>query len=175
MKLSLIFASALSLALAATACGGSSAGDGPPGPVSFAADPDSEGAVVFLRGRADGNRVHVDVLARGVANVHGTAFRVKWDPEALGFIEAQPSDAWSKQAVLLAKEALPGQLAVAWTEKGDAVGHDATSALVLGTLVFEAKSRKGTRLTFRTERSTVLDHQGKRVSVAWRAGSIPAR
>lgn len=171
MKLGLIFASALALA----ACGGSKAGDTPPGPVSFTAEPESDGAVVFLRGRTDGDRVFADVVARGMTDVHGTAFRVTWDPDALSFVEAQRSPAWSMRAVLLAKEAAPGTLAVAWSEKGEVTGHDASNGLVLGTLVFDAKSRKGTPIAFRTERSTLVNHEGKPHAVAWRAGSIPAR
>lgn len=162
-------------ALVLAGCGGSKAGDGPPGPVSFAAEPESDGAVVFLRGRTDGDRVFADVVARGIGDLHGTAFRVTWDPDALGFVEAQHAPAWSDKAVLLTKEASPGTLVVAWSEKGEVAGHDATSPLVLGTLVFDAKSRKGTRVAFRTDRSTVVDHEGKPQAVAWRAGSIPAR
>lgn len=175
MKLGLIFASALALAATLAACGGSKAGDPPPGPVSFAAEPESDGAVVFLRGRAEGDRVFADVVARGMTDVHGAAFRVTWDPDALAFVEAQRAPVWSSKAVLLAKEGEPGTLAVAWSEKGETAGHDASTPVILGTLVFDAKSRKGTRLAFRTERSTVVNHEGKPQTVAWRAGRIAAR
>lgn len=175
MKLGLIFVSALTLVATLSACGGSKAGDTPPGPVSFAAEPESDGAVVFLRGRTEGDRVFADVVARGMTDVHGTAFRVTWDPDALAFVEAQHSPAWSSKAVLLTKEAAPGTLAVAWSEKGETAGHDASSPLVLGTLVFDAKSRKGTPIAFRTGRSMVVNHEGKPQAVAWRAGSVSAR
>ena len=175
MKLGSIAASALVLVATLSGCGGSKANDTPPGPVSFAAEPESDGAVVFLRGRTEGDRVFADVVARGITDVHGAAFRVTWDPDALSFVEAQRSPAWSPKAVLLAKEGAPGTLAVAWTEKGEAMGHDASTPLVLGTLVFDAKSRKGTRIAFRTDRSTVVNHEGKTQAVAWRAGKIPAR
>ena len=176
MKRSRILVSALALAvaLAGAACGGSSADEAAP-PVSFAADPEAGGSAVFLRGRAERDRIFVDVLARGLADVHGTAFRVTWDPEALAFVEAQPSGTWSSKAVLLAKEPVAGQLAVAWTEKGESAGHDATLPIVLGTLVFDAKGRRGTALAFRAERSTVVDRLGRPAIVAWRAGSVRAR
>jgi hypothetical protein len=178
VKLSLAFASAvalaITLALGAAACDASSGGDRAQ-TLSFDAEPDSEGPVVFLRGRSEQERIHVDVVARGVSDVHGAAFRVTWDPEAIAFVEAQASGPWSSKAVLLAREPVPGQLAVAWSEKGEAAGHDASAPLVLGTLVFEAKSRKGTALAFRAARSTVVDHRGQPTRVAWRAGSIPAR
>ena len=174
MKLSLFSASALVVAVA-TGCSSSSSGD-MPGPLAFNSDPSSNaGAEVYLEGRTEGERVIVDVVAKGVKDVHGTALRVKWDPEALSLVEAAPSGAWSKQAVLLSKEALPGTLAIAWAEKGDGTGHDATEPLVLGTLTFDAKGRKGTPVSFRPERSAIMDHEGKTQAVAFRAGAVPAR
>ena len=174
MKLSILVALALGLGLGAAACNGASADDSSP-PVSFAADPEADGPVVFLRGRPERDRVYVDVLARGVTEVHGTAFRMSWDPEALAFVEARASETWSSSAILLAKEPIPGQLAVAWSEKGESAGHDASLPVLLGTLVFDAKGRRGTSLAFRAERSTVVDRRGSAAIVAWRAGSIPAR
>jgi hypothetical protein len=175
MKLSLFSASALVVAVA-TGCTSSSSGDNPLGPLAFNADPASNaGAEIYLEGRTEGERVIVDVVAKGVKDVHGTAIRVKWDPEALALVETTPGRNWSKQAVLLSKEALPGTLAIAWAEKGDGIGHDATEPLVLGTLTFDAKGRKGTPVSFRTERSAIVDHEGKTQSVAWRAGSVPSR
>jgi hypothetical protein len=175
MKLSLFSASALVVAVA-TGCSSSSSGDAPPGPLAFNAEPGSNaGAEVYLEGRTEGERVIVDVVAKGVKDVHGTAIRVKWDPDALALVEAAPSGAWSKQAVLLSKEALPGTLAIAWAEKGDGAGHDATEPLILGTLTFDAKGRKGTPVSFRPERSAIVDHEGKTQTVAWRAGAVPSR
>ena len=72
MKLSLVCAAAL--ALAAFGCGGSKAGDASNGPLTFGEDPSSDGgAVVFLRGRSEGDRVYVDVVARGVNDVQRCA------------------------------------------------------------------------------------------------------
>lgn len=177
MKLSLFSASALIIAAALTGCSESSSSEAPPGPLAFNAESSEtgDGAQVYLQGRTEGDRVIVDVVAKGVKDVHGTALRVKWDPDALSLASATPSDAWSKDAVLLSKEAMPGTLAIAWSEKGEAVGHDATEPLVLGTLTFDAKGRKGTAVSFRTERSAIVDHEGKTQSVAWRAGNVPAR
>ena len=106
MKLSLFSASALLVAVA-SGCSSSSTSDAP-GPLAFNSDPDSNAASeVYLEGRTEGDRVIVDVMAKGVKDVHGTAIRVKWDPDALSLVEATPSNLWSKQAVLLSKEALP--------------------------------------------------------------------
>jgi hypothetical protein len=174
MKLSLFSASALLVAVA-SGCSSSSSSDAP-GPLAFNADPDSNAASeVYLEGRAEGDRVIVDVIAKGVKDVHGTAIRVKWDPEALSLVEAAPSNLWTKQAVLLSKEALPGTLAIAWAEKGDGAGHDASEPIVLGTITFDSKGRKGTPVSFRPERSAIVDHEGKTQTVSWRAGAVPAR
>jgi len=173
MKLSLFSATALLV----LGCGGSSGSESKPGPVSFTPEPQpsDDGAAIYLVGRTEGDRVIVDVMAHGVSDLHGTAFRVKWDPDALALVDAQASSEWTKESVLLSKESLPGQLVVAWSEKGAGAGHDATQAIVLGTLVFDAKSRKGSAIAFRTDRSTALDHQGKTLAVAWRSGTVPAR
>lgn len=173
MKRALVFA--LGLAVSLAACGGSTTTEPAPGPVVFAPEQESDGAVVFLRGRTEGTRLVADVVAKGIADVHGAAFRVRWDPEALALVETRAADAWSKSAVLLAKEAAPGQLVVAWSEKGEAAGHDATSPLVLGTLVFETKGRKGTTIAFTRGRSTVVSREGKAIAAGWRAGSIADR
>lgn len=174
MKLGLFSATALVIAVT-TGCSSSSSSD-MPGPLAFTSDPGSNAAAeIYLEGRTEGDRVIVDVVAKGVKDVHGAAFRMKWDPDALALVEAAPSQTWSKQAVLLSKEALPGTLAIAWAEKGDGTGHDATEPLVLGTLTFDAKGRKGTAVSFRAERSAVVDQEGKTQSVAWRAGSVPPR
>lgn len=117
----------------------------------------------------------VDVVARGAPNMHGIAFRLGWDPEALAFVEARAGSAWSKNAVLIAKEGTPGQLAVAWSEKGEGVGIDAKTDLVIGALVFEVKGRKAATLSFRTERSALVDPKGTPMRVTWRGGTIPAR
>jgi hypothetical protein len=178
VKLSLFSASALLVVALTSGCSSSPSGENPPGPLVFNADLGSGGgggSEVFLEGRTEGERVILNIVAKGVKEVHGTAFRVKWDPEALGFVSAAPSDAWSTSAILVSKEALPGTLVVAWAEKGEAVGHDATEPLVLGTLTFDAKGRKGSAVSFRTERSEIVDHEGKSQTVSWRAGNVPAR
>ena len=156
---------------------GSRSSDGN-GPMGFAADPPADGATVFLRGRtadaSTANRVVVDVVARGAADLHGAAFRVTWDPDALAFVEAASGPPWSKQVLAIAKEGSPGQLAVAWTEKGE-TGIDASGETVIGTLTFDIRGRKGTTLGFKTERSQLVDKRGARVDAKWSGGTIAAR
>ncbi len=175
MKLSLIAAALLASTLALAGCS-SSKDEGPPGPITFNAEGDADGPVVFLRGKPEGERLVVDVVARNASNVHGIAFRMTWDPEALAFASATPGGAWSKSAIVLAKEGTPGQLAVAWTEKGEATaGFDAKSDTILGVLVFDVKGRKGANLAFRAERSQIVDAKGKPIAVTWKGGSVPTR
>jgi hypothetical protein len=186
MKLSLITtltgSTLLAIAFAfAPGCTSSDTRDGASGPVALASDAPAEGATVFLRGHTDSavaNRLVVDVIARGTPDLHGAAFRVTWDPEALAFVETQTGTPWSKQVLAMAKEGkvsnTESQLAVAWTEKGE-TAIDATAETIIGTLVFDAKGAKGTPLAFKTERSQVVDKKGVRLDVAWRGGTIAAR
>lgn len=176
LALALAVTVASTTAFAAGCTSGEVQGDAP-GRVAFVREAQGEGATVSLHGRPDPfapNRMVIDVVARGVADVHGAAFRVTWDSEALGFVEATSGPVWSKTALALAKEGAPGQLAVAWTEKGE-VGTDATGETVLGTLVFDVKGRKGTSIAFKTERSQLVGRKGARVDVSWLGGSLPAR
>lgn len=182
MKLPYLFCAALLAlggAVVSVACTSSDSGDGASNrPASFVGEAPGEGATVFLRGRSGaqqpGGPVLVDVVARGAADLHGAAFRVTWDPNALAFVEAQSGSVWSKQALALAKEGTPGQLAITWTEKGER-GIDAMNEVVLGTLVFDARGRSETPLTFKTERSQVVDKKGVPLVVAWRGGVVAGR
>ena len=180
MKLCLLVSSALLATGIAFASGCASdeppPPTGAPGPVAFAAEGAADGATVFLReqGPLQPNRLVVDVVARGAPDVHGVAFRVTWDPEALGFVEARGGAPWSPAVLSLAKEGSPGQLAVAWTEQG-AKGIDASAETVLGTLTFDARGAKGTALDFKVERSQLVDKKGTRVGVTWRGGRVPPR
>lgn len=169
---------ALALALSPGLLAGcSSSGDeaAPPGPVAFAADPQAEGAAVFLRGTpAAGDRITFEVVARGVSDLHGSAFRLTYDAASLAFVSAETGTAWSKQAVATAKEGAPGQLAIVWSEKG-ATGIAATGETVLGRLAFDVRGRKGTPLAFKVERSMLVDRSGAAVPATWRGGAIAAR
>src|SRR5690349_8517289 len=127
MKLSLLFVSAL-LSLAAAAC--SSAEQGPPGPVVFIEGPttSSEGATVYLRrAQTGGDKLVLEVVAKGAPDLYGAAFRLGYDPEMLALGDAGPSSAWPAGALLLSKEATKGQLLFAYTAKGKVKGFDATS------------------------------------------------
>ena len=173
MKLGL-FVVVMALGLAASACTSDNRSSGTSGPVAFVGEAPADGAVVFLRERPNAlepGRVVVEVVARGAGDLHGAAFRVTWDPEALAFVRASGGDKWSKAALALAKEATPGQLAVAWTEKGE-LGIDASGEAVLGALVFESRSHKGTTIAFKTERSMLVDKKGVAVKVAWTGGGV---
>jgi hypothetical protein len=163
----------IALALSALACtSGSTRGSGS-GPLTFSGEEPEAGATVFLRERPVlvPNRVGVDVVARGAGDLHGAAFRLTWDPSALAFVSAQSGETWSKSVLALAKEGTPGQLAVAWTEKGE-IGIDASHEVVLGTLLFESRGRTGTPIAFKAERSTVVDKKGVPVTVSWRGGTV---
>lgn len=163
------------VAVAATACTSPEprGSNGPPA-VTFAPAVPTDGPTIALRGRIDTlapGRVAFDVVARGAGDVHGAAFRVSWDPAAMVFVEATSGTPWSRAALAMAKEGAPGQLAVAWTEMGE-TSIDATAEAVLGTLVFDLKSRAATTLAFIPERSQVVDKKGTRLAARWLDESI---
>jgi len=148
------------------------------GPMKFVSASPPEGPSVLLRSQPPSvllpNRITVDVVARGAADLNGAAFRLSWDPAALGFIEATNGASWSKQALAMAKEGSPGELAVVWAERGE-TGIDANAETVLGTIVFEVHGHKGTTLGFKSERSQLVDKKGVRVEATWAGGQIAAR
>ncbi|MDF2696651.1 MAG: hypothetical protein K0S65_5034 [Labilithrix sp.] len=171
---------AFALVLALGACGGDEPNKKaePPGPTGFTPEAAPQtGASILLRGRSgDGERRTVDVVARGVAQgIHGMAFRLAWDPARVGFVAAHGGDVWSKQATLLAKEGLPGELVVVWTERGSGGGVSAGKEAVLGTIEFVVRTSDATDLVFRTDRSTVRDAIGAPVRVDWQGGQMAGR
>ncbi len=162
-------------------CGSStSKNDVPETPAPAASDaPANVPTIVYAKSRLEGDRLIVDVIARGAADIHGAAFRVHWDTAKLSFVDAVGSDAWSRQALRLAKEGVPGELVVTWTEKGQTTetraAIDAREDTRLGTLTFATKSALETSsdqamalVMFRNERSVLLDSRGNRIAVAWR-------
>jgi hypothetical protein len=168
---------AASVALALGCSGGESkSGAGAP-PSSFTPDAPSPGGgpTVFLRGSAVGaaGRARVDVVARGIdRDVHGIALRVRWDPAELRFERAQASDAWSPRALRLAREGLPGELVVAWTEEGDDPGVAARGETVLGTLELTHVGAAAAELEIRPERSMLQGGDGRPLAATWIGGRV---
>ncbi len=178
MKYRLFAAPLLALVLVGAAgCSTSDTQNGP-GPMTFVASTPPDGTSVFLRSQPPSvllpNRITVDVVARGAADLHGAAFRLTYDPGALGFIEATSGGRWSKQALAMAREGAPGELAVVWAEKGE-LGFDASGETVLGSIVFEVHGRATTAVRFKNERSQLVDKKGVRVDATWAGGQIAAR
>lgn len=167
----------MSVLLGAPGCSTKDTQSGP-APMTFMAATPPEGPGVVLRSQPPSvllpNRITVDVVARGAPDLHGVAFRLSYDPAALGFIEATSGAPWSKQALAMAKEGAPGELAVVWAEKGE-LGFDANGETVLGSIVFEVHGRTGTTVRFKNERSQLVDKKGVRVAATWSGGQIAAR
>lgn len=163
---------ALALLVVLAGCTSSGSGGGAPEPTGvFTADEVPAGPAVFVRGRAEGTTLQVDVVARGAPDLHGAALRLAFDPDALAFTSAEASSAWSRKSMAVAKEGTPGQLAIAWFEKG-ARGIKADAETVLGTLTFDVKTKSPSAITFRTERSSIVDHDGKRIDTTFRGGRV---
>lgn len=178
MKVVLFAAPFLALVLlGAAGCSTSDTQNGPAA-TAFVATAPPEGPSVFLRSQPPSvllpGRITVDVVARGAVDLHGAAFRLTYDPTALAFIGASNGPKWSKQALAMAKEGAPGELAVVWAEKGE-LGFDASGETVLGSIVFEVHGRAGTPIRFKNERSQLVDKKGVRVEATWSGGQVAAR
>lgn len=119
--------------------------------------------VVFLRRAGD----RVEVVARGVEEIHGIAFRLKWDPATLSLGNAHASEAWSGHVLVVGKETAPGELAGVWSERGPAPGIHATGETVLGWLEISSSADQAVP-AFVAERSKVVDAKGKRVDLRFR-------
>lgn len=176
-KLGLALAPALlALALGAAGCDSPPANEAPPpGPIAFAADPAGAGPAIVLRSKPNATQLVVEVVSREIPSIHGIAFRLTWDPALLTFSGATAANVWTKDAVMLAKEGTPGQLAVAWTEKGESGGIASGDETILGTLTFDVPGKAGAAITFRPERSRVVDAKGMTVQARWVGGNVPAR
>jgi hypothetical protein len=146
-----------------------------PDPLSFVADTPGAGAAIYLRGTAAGEVLTVEVLARDIADLHGVALRLEWDPSALALATVTRAAAWFDPAIDLSKQGTPGQLAIVWSERGPRAGLDARSELTLGTLVFDALEKRPTSLAFRVARSGVVDRRGAAVAVSFAGGAVPPR
>ena len=95
----------LAVAAIGIGCGSSAATtDTPPPPAGAASAEGNSGGAVYLVSRTEGDRILVDVMARGAADVHGAAFRIHFDPASLALVDARASDVWSRQALRLAVE-----------------------------------------------------------------------
>lgn len=169
-------ASLLALAMVLAACSSAPTQSAEPGPIAFEADrTPSEGATVFVNGSATfSGQLAVAVMARGAKELHGAAFRITYDPDALSYLDATPGPAWSKTSLAIVKEAVPGQLLVTWSEKGEAA-IDATSDTVLGHLTFAVKGRSASAIAFKIERSQLVDKRGAKLGATWRGGTLAAR
>jgi hypothetical protein len=170
---------ALTLAIL-TGCHDPTPVSGPPAdPVTFVADGTTSGTgpALSLRGHADGPNVVVDVVATGIGELHGVAFRLDFDPAVLSFSNAQSSGAWSRQAIHLASEGSPGEVAVVWTEKGTTPPLHASAETPLGSLTFAPRqvTPTTTSLAFRTDRSKAIDVAGTSLALSWRGGVLTVR
>lgn len=147
-----------------------------PTPPGFVAEETPSGPVVYLRGDVDGPNARLEVVARDIPRgIHGMAFRLRWDPEQLTFVDARGSDAWSKQALTLAKEGMPGELVVTWTEKGFGPGTDAHENTILGFLDFTMRTSERATVAFRSGRSMLQDAHGEPIAVEWIGGHVSPR
>lgn len=155
---------------------GSDAPKGRPTPHTNGSPPDAAVAPTpTVRLRWNGNLEHavIDVVAGDVSAIHGAAFRLTWDPAKLSASEVTAGTEWSPQALRAAKEGLPGELVVLWTERGAGGGVNASSEAVLGSIAVTLKTSEPASISFRPERSTLRNAKDEAIAVEWRGTTIP--
>lgn len=128
---------------------------------------------VRLRWNGDLEHAVIDVVARDVSAIHGTAFRLTWDPAKVALGDVTAGTEWSPQAIRVAKEGLPGELVVVWTERGVGGGLNASTEAVLGSIAVTLKTSEPATIAFRPERSTLRNMKDEAITVEWRGTTIP--
>lgn len=147
----------------------------PGGSRAFKTDALPTGAAVYLRQQElrDGKLV-IDLVGTHVADGYGVAFRLEYDPAVLSFALATPGGTWTPNHVYVAREARPGLLVGASSEKGTTAGHDWPDT-VLGSISFDVRSKSSTRVDFVSARSGVVHADGSRdAAVTWVGGELSA-
>lgn len=141
--------------------------------LSFEAAPVPGGASLSLRAKSlSADQLVLEIVGKGLTDVYGVAFRMKYDPAVLEPVSIAASTAWQGQTSALVNAKTPGLLVAVLTEQGKTKGIGASDT-VLGTLTLSLKQAKPTTLSFVVERARVVDSKGTSPSaVQWAAGAL---
>lgn len=166
----------LCLGLALVACGSDDGAGGakPAGGLSFQAEATPAGTSVTLRQKAlTKDELVLELVGHSLAELYGVAFRLSYDPTALGFQKLEASPAWGgAPPIALGAAKTPGLLVGTVTAKGKSAGVSG-SEVVLGTLTFAITAPKPGAVDFVAERSALVATDGKRVAgVGWAGGDL---
>lgn len=149
-------------------------GQTPKGGLVFTPDARSAGASVRLEQKElTDTRLVLEIVADDVSDLYGLAFRLKLDPEVLGFEAMQPGTVWNGFTHRLDKAALGSPSVVV----GVVSGKGAQSGLaaddqVLATLTLSRKTAAPTQIAFDAAPSALVAADGREIEVDWYGGAL---
>lgn len=162
-------------AIALGACSGDDGGSSrPTAGVGFVPAPAPSGVSVSLEERELGaDRLVIDVVANGAADLYGAAFRLKYDPAVLAFSKLEPASGWgSAPPIVLSNAAEPGLLVAVLSNKGKSAGVSGAK-LPLATITFQLVKKEATSLELLATRSALVSAKGKNIDgVSWAGGAL---
>ena len=154
------------LMLSAVACS-SSDGKGGGGPavagrLQFVPDGAPSTPHVWLRAKSlTETQLVLELVANGVTDLYGVAFRLRYDPAVLAFDSLEASSLWGTPAPLsMGSQKTPGLLLGVVTQQGKAAGL-AADEQVLATLTLRVLQQSESPVELVAERSAVVGSDGK--------------
>ncbi|MCA9594640.1 MAG: hypothetical protein KC776_15050 [Myxococcales bacterium] len=158
-------------------CSSSDGGGGStpkPSSIVFVADAAPSGASVTLREKSLTNgELVLEVVAKGVSDVYGVAFRLSYDPAVAQLASLEPGALWGSPApIAMASEKTPGLLVAVVSERGSAKGLVADDAVV-ATVTLKLTQAAETPISFVSYRSGVVGSDGERAAgVSFAGGAL---
>lgn len=144
------------------------------GPVVYRSDGLPDGASLSLvdsGSRSD--QVALDLVAHDIDELYGVAFRMTYDPNAIGFTQIAPGPAFAQapERVVIGREPITGLLVGAVTRVGRKLGVSGRGGVV-AHLTFERARKAPTRIDFVDARSTVLGADGRTLAASFVGGML---
>lgn len=140
---------------------------------SFVAD-HGDGARVLLReAELTADRLVLDVVASATGALHGASFRLTFDPAVVAYSGFAAGSSFGGSDIVLAKEAKPGLVVLAFSKLGAATPVDLDGGeRVLATLTFAKVAAGQSRIAWTAARSRLADPAGKTIAVAFLGGTV---
>lgn len=123
----------------------------------------------------EGNNAWLQVVVRGVSQLQGIAFRLKYDPQQLEVLDHQQGDAWTIGTwVPTASNFAVKKEGELWAGIGfqGTHGFTATSDTVVARVQLALKGNEPIAVNFRDYHNLIIDPQATAVKVAWMGGTF---
>jgi hypothetical protein len=158
------------LGLAVLACSSEEPGSGAPRP-TFEPDLAPARASITLRAAAlDRHHLMLEVVAHGVDELYGAAFRLSYDPSCLRYLALERGSAFFDDALVLGREARPGLVLGVVTLVGSTPVVTERGSPAEGTAIarvsFAIDASSGSRLELVPRRSLAIDGAGHEIMLS---------